>query len=438
MQRRFQWLHGTAMRALGGSLLLLSACHAAGDASDTPTAQQNLDLIGGVMSQVEKSYVHPVDGQQLTTNALKGMLSRLDPHSDYMDAQELHEFEGDTRGRFGGLGMELTEENGLPKVIAPIDDTPAAHAGIEPGDVITRIDGKPTDGMGLMKIVETLRGEPGTSVTITVSRVHKAPFDTAITRAIIDVATVKSALEPNAVGYARITEFGQNTQEEMQKAIASLTKKAGGHLNGFVLDLRNDPGGMLDAAVDVSGDFLDGGTVVSIRGRSGDDDHTYSAPAHGDSLPGTPVLVLINSASASASEIVAGALQDRHRATIMGTPSFGKGSVQTILPVEGGGALRLTTALYYTPSGRSIQDRGISPDIVAGVPADEQVADEIVQREADFSGAFANASAEAPPPRVVNPDEDRPIKPTLIGTPKDAQLAAALKALHGGAIHAAR
>jgi carboxyl-terminal processing protease len=199
-------------------------------------------------------------------------------------------------------------------------------------------------------------------------------------------------------------------------------------LNGFVLDLRNDPGGMLEAAVDVSSDFLNGGTVVSIRGREDDDNHVYSAPAQGDMLPGTPVVVLVNSASASASEIVAGALQDRNRATVMGTPSFGKGSVQTILPIEGGGALRLTTALYYTPSGRSIQDRGITPNVEVAVPPDEQVADAVVQREADLSGAFQNTAANGPaPPHPVG--DDRPIKPNLIGTPQDAQLAAAVKAL---------
>jgi carboxyl-terminal processing protease len=438
MDSRSQMFIKTAT-AVAAMLFLLSACHATGSEGDAATgAQPDLDLINSVMQEVEKNYVHPVDGQQLTTNALKGMLTRLDPHSDYMDPEEFHEFEGDTRGRFGGLGMELTVDEGLPKVIAPIDGTPASRAGIEPGDVITKIDGAPTDGMGLMKVVEVLRGKPGTSVTLTISRAHKAPFDTSITRAIINVETVKSAMEPGNIGYVRVTEFGENTDDEFGKALSALKKQADGHLKGFVLDLRNDPGGTLTGAVAVAGDFLDGGTVVSIRGRDADDNHVYTASPNGDMIPGTPVVVLINSASASASEIVAGALQDRHRAVIMGTESFGKGSVQTILPVAGGGALRLTTALYYTPSGRSIQGRGITPDREVAVPADEQVADVIVQREADLSGAFATATSNANAPRArVNPDELRPIKPALIGTAKDAQLAAALQEL-GGAAHARR
>jgi len=419
--------------------LLLSGCSARGGTAATADAgssdtQPNLALINDVMQKVEKSYVHPVDSDQLTTNALKGMLTRLDPHSDYMDAQEYRELSADTEGRFGGLGIEITSQDGLPKVIAPIDGTPAARAGIEPGDLITRIDGRPTDGMGLTQVVEILRGKPGSRVTITIARNGRAPFDVSITRNVIDIVSVKSSLEPDAIGYVRITTFTSRTQAQLTDAVARLKRQAGGHLNGFVLDLRDDPGGLLNAAVDVGGDFLDGGTVVTTRGRESDDDHAYTAPAHGDVIAGAPMVVLVNGASASASEIVAGALQDRHRATVMGTPSFGKGSVQTIMPI-GDGAVRLTTALYYTPAGRSIQDHGIDPDVVVGVPESEQVANAVVMREADLHGALANSGSldahgvtQTPSPQAINA-VSHPIKPELIGTNKDAQLSAAVDRL---------
>ncbi len=417
-------------------LVLIGGCSSTGrsTAQATDAGGGQLALIHSVMQQVETSYVHPVNDEELTNDALKGMLTRLDPHSDYMDAKELHEFDSDTEGRFGGLGIELTDDNGVPKVVAPINDTPAARAGIEPGDLIVRIEGQATDGMSLMTVVEILRGKPGSKVTITVARNGRTPFDVSLTRTIIHVASVKSALEPDRIGYARISSFTAETQAELTAAIARVKAQAGGSLNGFVLDLRDDPGGLLDAAVDVAGDFLDGGTVVTTRGRTSDDNHAFSAPARGDILSGTPMVVLVNAASASASEIVAGALQDRHRATIMGTPSFGKGSVQTIIPV-GDGAIRLTTALYYTPSGRSIQGNGITPDIIAGLPKDEQVADAVLTREADLHGAFRNPGAPvkgAAAPVVTSAtaaEYDHPIKLALIGTKNDAQLAAAVMQL---------
>ncbi|HUZ71768.1 MAG TPA: S41 family peptidase [Stellaceae bacterium] len=424
----------TACRiALVLPVVLLGGCSASGGShAASSDGQRDLALIHDVMQRVKTSYVHPVDNTELTTDALKGMLTRLDPHSDYMDAQEFHEFDSDTEGRFGGLGIEITNDDGVPKVIAPIDDTPAARAGIEPGDLIIRIDGQATNGMGLMKVVEILRGKPGTHVTITVARAGRTPFDVPLTRRIIHVASVKSALEPDGIGYARISSFTAETQAELTAAIAHLKQQSGGHLNGFVLDLRDDPGGLLDAAVEVAGDFLDGGTVVTTRGRESDDDQAYTAPAKGDLIAGAPMAVLVNGASASAAEIVAGALQDRHRATVMGTPSFGKGSVQTIIPI-GHGAIRLTTALYYTPSGRSIQGNGITPDIAVGLPKDEQVANAVLTREADLHGAFRNAGSlgkgaaapAAPPPNAEA--YARPIKLALIGTKNDAQLAAAVR-----------
>jgi carboxyl-terminal processing protease len=396
------------------------------------SSEPNLALIGGVMQLVRQDYVHPIDSDQLTRDALKGMLARLDPHSSYMTEQELRESQQDMNGKFGGVGMEIADRQGLPTVISPIDATPAGEAGLQPGDIITSVDGKATPGMGLMQIVREIRGKPGTSVTLSISRGSQTPFDVSLTRRIILVHSVKSKLEPGDIGYVRITEFTQNTPAELKQAIATLKRGAAGNLKGLVLDLREDPGGLLSSAVGVSGDFLDGGTVVSIRGRQNSDDQTFRAPAKGDLLPGTPMTVLINGASASASEIVAGALQDRHRATVIGTESFGKGSVQSIITLNGDGALRLTTALYYTPSGRSIQDVGITPDIVVAAPKDEQVANSLIWRESQLHGAFRNPGPVARSDTLTHQmhAESRtyspPIKEQLIGTAKDTQLAAAL------------
>jgi carboxyl-terminal processing protease len=400
---------------------------------------QDLALIGGVIQLVQRDYVHPVSAEELTDDALKGMLTRLDPHSDYMNQEEFQETQSDISGKFGGLGIQISEQNGVPKVISPIDGTPAAKAGIQPGDLIVSIDGKTTQGQSLNKIVGILRGEPNTKVTISILRGTKAPFDVSITRQIISVQTVKSNLEANNVGYVRVTEFGESTPQDFKKAVNDLKQKAGGHLNGLVLDLRNDPGGLLTSAVSIAGNFLDGGKVVTIRGRRSDDQQAFNVPDGGMLLPQeTPIVVLINGASASASEIVAGALQDRHRATIMGTQSFGKGSVQTVIPLKGHGALRLTTALYYTPNGRSIQGQGITPDDIVEAPKDQQVSGGLELSENSLQGAFANpgslntpapaAGASTPTPGAKNggkPVYSAPIKIDLIGTPDDAQLKAA-------------
>jgi carboxyl-terminal processing protease len=401
----------------------------------------DLALLGGVIELVQHDYVHPVGADELTKDALKGMLARLDPHSDYMDEQEFKQTQSDMSGKFGGLGIQISERNGIPNVISPIDGTPAAKAGIQPGDLIVAVDGETTQGVNLSKIVRHLRGQPGTKVTISILRGTEKPFDVTITREIIQVATVKSKLEANGIGYTRITEFGEQTPVDFKKAIESLKQQAGGSLKGLVLDLRNDPGGLLTSAVAVSGDFLEGGTVVSIHGRRSADDETFKAPAAGQLLPKqTPIVVLINGASASASEIVAGALQDRKRATIMGTQSFGKGSVQTVIPLNGHGGLRLTTALYYTPSGRSIQGKGITPSVVVEAPKDEQVAGGLMLRESTLHGAFTNPGPLGKPAPKGNgkkpdeskqseankPDTSAPIKFDLIGTPQDGQLKAAL------------
>ena len=398
----------------------------------------DLALLAGVIQLVQHDYVHPVGSDELTKDALKGMLNRLDPHSDYMDEQEFKQSQADIAGKFGGLGMQISEQDGIAKVISPIDGTPAARAGLEPGDEIVLIDHSSTQGMALRKVVGLLRGDPGSTVTLTISRGKQAPFDVTLTRQIIQVESVKSKLEPDGIGYIRISQFGGDTADGFKQAIDNLKRDANGRIKGLVLDLRDDPGGLLSAAVDVSGDLLDGGSVVSIHGRRGSEDETFRVPAKGNMLSGIPVVVLINGASASASEIVAGALQDRHRATVMGTQSFGKGSVQTIIPLKRYGAVRLTTALYYTPSGRSIQDEGIAPDVVVDAPKDQQISGGALLRESALHGAFANpgplkqASGTTGTPAqtaqaksVYSP----PIKAELIGKSDDAQLGAALSYL---------
>jgi carboxyl-terminal processing protease len=397
--------------------------------------ENDLSLIGGVMQLVQHDYVHPVDQSQLTDDALKGMLSRLDPHSSYMTEAEFRESMEDINGKFGGVGLKISAHDGVPTVISPIDDTPAARAGLEPGDAIVAVDGQSTHGADLMEVVRKIRGKPDTTAKLTIVRGDKSPFEVQLTRQIIEVHSVKSKLEPDDIGYLRISEFGQDTPNELRQAISTLTRDAGGKLTGLVLDLRDDPGGLLRSAVDISSDFLDGGTIVSIRGRDNSDNRSFDAPATGALLPTTPMVVLVNGASASASEIVAGAMQDRHRATVMGTRSFGKGSVQTIVTIKGHGAVRLTSALYYTPSGRSIQDVGITPDIVVQAPKDEQVANALVWREGQLHGAFANPgpltkSRSEPKGKPASAETTSPpIKEQLIGTDKDGQLTAALKFL---------
>jgi carboxyl-terminal processing protease len=430
--------HRSALRAVAVILATatLYGCDSAGAGTGAyPANGADLGLIQDAMKQVERYYVAPVSGNELAKDALKGMLTRLDPHSDYMDQEQYQQMASVTRGQFGGIGVELTLEGKVPEVISPIDGTPAAEAGVEPGDRIVRIDAQPTTGMDVEEIVKRLRGAPGSRVTLTIARNDRSPFDVTLIRNVIRVVSVKSDLKRDNIGYARITTFTENTSAELAGAIARMKAQAQGRLNGFILDLRNDPGGLLDAAIDVTGVFLNDGVVVTTRGRNTADDHVYRAPAAGDLLRGTPVVVLINGASASAAEIVAGALQDHHRATVMGTRSFGKGSVQTIIPLEGRGALRLTTALYYTPSGRSIQGQGISPDIVVGVPKDQQVANAVIGFEGDLYRALKNAGSLNPGSAGNSASSARasaaeaaehPIKPMIIGTGKDAQIAAAL------------
>lgn len=434
--RRFVQWPLAALAVLG----VVSLCAWAVEGATQPPRQEpsgDLGIISDVMNRVQQSYVTPVDRAQLVDKALKGMLNGLDPHSDYMDAAEYARLKSDMAGKFAGLGMQITEQNGLPQVLAPIDDTPAAKAGIDPGDRIVKIDGQPTAGMPLNDVVTRLRGAAGSKVTLTLERADGPPLEVTLTRAIIEIHSVKSELEDNGIGYARIASFGDTTQDELKAAISRLKRQVGGRLTGFILDLRDDPGGELKASVDVAGDFLDGGTIVTTRARAKDENHVYTASNPKDLIKNVPMVVLVDGASASASEIVAGALQDHHRAVLMGTRTFGKGSVQSIVPLESGGALRLTTALYYTPNGRSIQGTGLDPDVVVTLPKDEEVANALVIRESDFSGAFKNPGAAAKSRETAKSapataaDFEHPIKPTLIATPQDAQLKAAIRYLQG-------
>ena len=415
--------------------LSLSGCNSM--AAGSGASRGDLGLLDDAMRQVQQSYVVPVKPDQLMDGALKGMLTRLDPHSDYMTEREYRDLISTTSGQFGGVGIEISVEEGVPQVISAIEGTPAASAGIEPGDRIVKADGQPIVGLDIEDVVKRLRGVPGSRVVLTIARANQAAFDVPITRAIIHVDSVKSALQAGRVGYVRISTFDENTANELRAAVARMRQQAGGTFAGFVLDLRNDAGGLLDAAVEVSADFLDSGTIVTTKGRERDENRVYEAPPNGDLIRGVPMVVLINGASASASEIVAGALQDDHRATVLGTHSFGKGSVQSIIPLEGGhGALRLTTALYYTPSGGSIQGHGITPNRVIDVPKDEQVANAVVTYESDLFGSIkptgnlapANASSLAAA-RALPQAVDHPMNPKIIGTPQDAQLNAALEYL---------
>ena len=338
---------------------------------------RQLSLFGDVFERVRADYVEKPDDSKLIESAINGMLAGLDPHSSYMDAKSFRDMQVQTRGEFGGLGIEVTMEDGLIKVVAPIDETPAAKAGVMANDVITHLDDEPVQGLTLNQAVDKMRGPVNTKIKLKIVRKGaEKPLDIAITRDVIRVRSVRSNLNGDDVVYIRITQFNEQTTEGVRKAINDLTTQTGDKLKGFVIDLRNNPGGLLDQAISVSDAFLERGEIVSTRGRNAEETQRFNARA-GDLTKAKPVIVLINGGSASASEIVAGALQDHRRATIVGTRSFGKGSVQTIIPLgSGNGALRLTTARYFTPSGRSIQAKGITPDIEVL----QEVPDELKQR----------------------------------------------------------
>lgn len=350
-----------------------------------------LNLFGDVMEKTRSSYVEEVTDKKLIESAINGMLSSLDPHSSYLDEKSFRYMTEQTKGKFGGLGIEVTMEGGFVKVVSPIDGNPAQKAGIKPGDYITAIDGQQVMGMTLDEAVNKMRGKLGTKVKLTIRRPNEKPFDVTIKRDEIKIQSVKDDIKSDDVIYVRISSFNEEVDKMVEKSIKNAQKKLKNKAKGLVLDLRNNPGGLLDQAIAVSDLFLEKGEIVSTRSRNEEDNIKYSAKA-GDVLKGLPVVVLINDGSASASEIVAGALQDHKRAVILGEKSFGKGSVQTLIPLANYGAMRLTTARYYTPSGRSIQAKGIEPDVVVKPAKVEVIENEYERSEAELKNALKNDS----------------------------------------------
>jgi carboxyl-terminal processing protease len=408
------------------ALGLLPSAHGANDVS----AYRQLDLFSDAFERVRANYVRPVEDSELINAAIEGMVSNLDPHSSYMDAKAFADMQIQTKGSFGGIGIQVTMENGLVKIISPIDNTPAAKAGLKAGDYIAAINGSSVQGLNLDAAIDKMRGPEGSKITLTILRTTekaaaRKPFDVTLTRAVVAVDEVTWHRNGD-IGYIRMPGFNENTASGFENAVRDLKRQIGPGLKGYVLDLRNNPGGLLDQAVQVSDDMLTSGEVVSTRGRHAEDTQRYDAHG-GDITEGKPVVVLINGGTASASEIVAGALQDHHRATVLGMTSFGKGSVQTIIPLgEGGGALRLTTARYYTPSGHSIQAQGILPDIAVAQGDEDDIPRIARPSEADLPGHLANADAAV---RRTTPAIVRP--PTSGQKPADFQLSYAMDFLHG-------
>ena len=391
--------------------------------SNNEETYRQLTLFGDVFQRVREDYVEEVSDQDLVEAAINGMLTSLDPHSAYLPDDNFQKMQVQTRGKFGGLGIEVTMENGFVKVVSPIDDTPADKAGILPEDLIISVDGESIVGLTLNDAVEKLRGPIGSNVKVSVQRAQDEPFEVNIIRDEIKIRSVRSRLY-ESIGYIRITTFSEQTSPGLQKAMDDLQAETVEGLTGLVLDLRNNPGGLLSEAIRVSDAFLEKGEIVSTRGRGENDiQHAYARP--GDISDGLPLVVLINSGSASASEIVAGALKDHRRAVVMGTRSFGKGSVQTITPMPGHGAMRLTTALYFTPSGVSIQAKGISPDIEVALARIEKLEGGLV-REEDLRGALDNQEGGAEP-TADNTASAEPKDPIEI----DYQLARAVDLLRG-------
>jgi carboxyl-terminal processing protease len=409
---------------VGGFAAAMVALPEAKGANDV-TAYGQLDLFSDAFERVRANYVRPVKDSELIDAAIQGMVSNLDPHSSYMDAKMYGDMQISTKGQFGGVGIEVTQEDGFIKVISPIDGTPASRAGIKSGDRIVGIDGASIAGMPLNDSIDKMRGAAGTKITLTIVREgEKKPFDVTLTRAIV-AYEADSWRREGDIGYIRMPAFNEQTADGLEKAVKDLKKQIGPGIKGYVLDLRNNPGGLLDQAIQVSDDFLASGEIVSTRGRHSEDTQRYDAKG-GDITDGKPVVVLINAGTASASEIVSGALQDHKRATVIGLTSFGKGSVQTIIPLgENRGALRLTTARYYTPSGHSIQAQGIIPDIQVAQGDEANVPKLARPSEADLRG---HLSGEPIPAKRVNAPV---IKPAPGKKYDDFQLSYALDLLHG-------
>jgi len=422
-------LKGFALMIVPVAAIMASPVVAQADGSDT---YRQLDLFGDVFERVRADYVEKVTDQELIESAINGMLSSLDPHSSFLNAKSYRDMQVQTKGEFGGLGIEVTMENGYVKVVSPIDDTPAFRAGIKSGDLVTQIDGEAVLGLTLAQAVEKMRGPVNTSIELTVSRPGTDKLlEISITRAVIKVQSVRSRVEGDAA-YVRITSFSEQTESGLNRSIKKLQEELGDRYAGVILDLRNNPGGLLDQAVAVSDAFLNHGEIVSTRGRQSDDVQRFTA-RDGDISDGKPIIVLINGGSASASEIVAGALQDHRRAIVLGTKSFGKGSVQTIIPLSGRGAMRLTTSRYYTPSGRSIQGTGIEPDLDVPQAKVEVLETRPRRSEASLRNALKNDNGKN---GVKDKSADEKNGATENDTPQDYQLARALDLLKGLALYA--
>ena len=429
-------LIGASAFVLGAGSMAYVSQQAEASAAARPHVQtyRMLELFGDVLDTVERQYVTDVDDTKLIEAAIDGMLTSLDPHSGYLNPESFDDMRDQTRGEYGGLGIEVTSEEGVVKVISPMDDTPAAKAGIKAGDYITAVNGESVLGMSVNDAVKQMRGKPGEAVTLTIAREKTDPFDVKIVREVIKPKSAIARMEGDD-GYLRISSFNERTTEEAQAALADLRAK-NPNMKGLILDLRNNPGGLLDQAVAISDMFLEGGEIVSQRGRDPRDVERYNARP-GDAAAGLPMVVLINSGSASAAEIVAGALQDRKRAELVGLTSFGKGSVQTVIPLRGGtdGALKLTTARYYTPAGRSIQQTGIEPDLE--VAATREEAQAIANRSFQFSEASLRNALNADEGKTRRgAHEPAEAPPESFDAKKDFQLARAQDVLKYGSVAA--
>lgn len=430
--------------ATGGAFLgLFATSQIAGpllaqEAENNASVYEQLDLFGDIFERIRDGYVEDVNNKELIEAAINGMLTSLDPHSSYLSPEDAEGMKVQTSGEFGGLGIEVTQEEGFVKVVSPIDGTPADEAGVESGDFITHVDGESLLGLTLDEAVEMMRGPVGSEIVITVAREGEdEPLEISIIRDTIKLTAVRSRVEGTSV-VLRVTTFNRQTSPNLASGIKEQIEEAGGmdKVNGFILDLRNNPGGLLTEAIAVSDAFLESGEIVSTRGRNPEDGERYNATA-GDLTGGKPIVVLINGGSASASEIVAGALQDHRRAIVVGTKSFGKGSVQTVMPLRGEGAMRLTTARYYTPSGRSIQALGVSPDIVVEQPrrkpdaeTEEEQTKFEARTEADLRGSLNNDSLTEDEIEQIKKDQEKALAAAKLRE-EDYQLAYAIDILKG-------
>ena len=431
------WLAGIGGAVAGAVLSTqLAGPLLAQDAEKESSVYEQLDLFGDIFERIRSSYVEPVDEKDLVQSAINGMLSHLDPHSSYLPPDDFDDMQVQTKGEFGGLGIEVTQENGIVKVVAPIEGTPADRAGVQPGDLIVQVNGESVVGLTLNEAVDMMRGPVGSDITITLQREGtEEPFDVKITRETITVSPVETRLADGIV-VLRLKTVNEQTYPELEENLKKEVEAAGGmdKVTGFVIDLRNNPGGLLNQAISVVDAFLESGEIVSTRGRDPRDSERYNATP-GDLTGGKPLAVVVNGGSASASEIVAGALKDHHRAVIIGTQTFGKGSVQTIMPVQGEGAIRLTTARYYTPSGRSIQALGVAPDILVEpqiAAAAEAEAEKLppARTEADLRGSLKNDSLTEDEKKILEQDKARKEESAKLRA-EDYQLSYAIDILRG-------